>query len=161
MAEITMRRLTVIAALTALTAMTTTITAQDKNMTLANRQRTLVTIAANEAKGNLEGLKVSLNEGLEQGLTVSEAKEALSQLYAYTGFPRSLNALGILQQVIRERKEAGLVVEEGRHVEGESAKEGNKEIMIIPGASHVDLYDDVDGVIPYDKIESFFNDNLK
>ena len=58
-----MGRLTLIAALTALTAMTTTITAQDKNMTLANRQRTLVTIAANEAKGNLEGLKVSLNEG--------------------------------------------------------------------------------------------------
>ena len=49
----------------------------------------------------------------------------------------------------------------GRHVEGESAKEGNKEIMIIPGASHVDLYDDIAGVIPYDKIESFFNDNLK
>ncbi len=44
----------------------------------------------------------------------------------------------------------------GKHVEGESAKEGNKEILIIPGASHVDLYDDVAGVIPYDKIEAFF-----
>lgn len=42
-----------------------------------------------------------------------------------------------------------------------SYKEGNKELLIIPGASHVDLYDDVAGVIPYDKIESFFNDNLK
>ena len=38
---------------------------------------------------------------------------------------------------------------------------GNKELMIIPGASHVDLYDDVAGVIPYDKIESFFKTNLK
>jgi fermentation-respiration switch protein FrsA (DUF1100 family) len=37
----------------------------------------------------------------------------------------------------------------------------NKELMIIPGASHVDLYDDVAGVIPYDKIESFFKTNLK
>lgn len=37
----------------------------------------------------------------------------------------------------------------------------NKELMIIPGASHVDLYDNRAGVIPYDKIESFFNDNLK
>ena len=37
----------------------------------------------------------------------------------------------------------------------------NKELMIIPGASHVDLYDDVAGVIPYDKIESFFKENLK
>ena len=38
---------------------------------------------------------------------------------------------------------------------------GNKELMIIPGASHVDLYDDVAGVIPYDKIERFFKTNLK
>ena len=37
----------------------------------------------------------------------------------------------------------------------------NKELLIIPGASHVDLYDDVAGVIPYDKIESFFRANLK
>ena len=37
----------------------------------------------------------------------------------------------------------------------------NKELMIIPGASHVDLYDDVAGVIPYDKMEAFFKENLK
>ena len=49
----------------------------------------------------------------------------------------------------------------GKNVVGESAKEGNKELLIIPGASHVDLYDDVAGVIPYDKIEGFFKDNLK
>lgn len=49
----------------------------------------------------------------------------------------------------------------GKHVEGQSAKVGNKELYIIPGASHVDLYDDVAGVIPYDKIERFFRENLK
>lgn len=49
----------------------------------------------------------------------------------------------------------------GKHVVGESAMEGNKELLIIPGASHVDLYDDVAGVIPYDKIEDFFKGNLK
>lgn len=32
----------------------------------------------------------------------------------------------------------------------------NKELMIIPGASHTDLYDHMD-VIPFDKLESFFN----
>lgn len=36
----------------------------------------------------------------------------------------------------------------------------NKELMIIPGASHVDLYDRMD-IIPFDKIESFFTTNLK
>ena len=35
----------------------------------------------------------------------------------------------------------------------------NKELMIIPGASHTDLYDRVD-VIPFDKIETFFKSNL-
>ena len=30
----------------------------------------------------------------------------------------------------------------------------NKELMIIPGANHVDLYDNLD-VIPFDKIEDF------
>ena len=49
----------------------------------------------------------------------------------------------------------------GKHVEGVSAREGNKELLIIPGASHVDLYDDVAGVIPYDKMESFFKENLR
>lgn len=40
-------------------------------------------------------------------------------------------------------------------------KGDNKELLIIPGASHVDLYDDRAGVIPYEKIESFFKTNLK
>lgn len=35
-----------------------------------------------------------------------------------------------------------------------------KELMIIPNAVHVDLYDKVD-VIPFDKLESFFRANLK
>jgi fermentation-respiration switch protein FrsA (DUF1100 family) len=36
----------------------------------------------------------------------------------------------------------------------------NKELMIIPNANHVDLYDRKD-VIPFDKITQFFTDNLK
>ncbi|MBQ9201397.1 MAG: alpha/beta hydrolase [Bacteroidales bacterium] len=40
-------------------------------------------------------------------------------------------------------------------------KGDNKELMIIPGATHVDLYDDVKGVIPYEKMASFFREYLK
>jgi uncharacterized protein len=40
------------------------------------------------------------------------------------------------------------------------AAAGQKELMIIPNASHVDLYDRVD-VIPFDKLTSFFNQYLK
>lgn len=36
----------------------------------------------------------------------------------------------------------------------------NKELFIIPGALHTDLYDKLD-VIPFDKLESFFRENLK
>ena len=39
-------------------------------------------------------------------------------------------------------------------------KGDNKELMIIPGAVHTDLYDNLD-VIPFDKIESFFREYLK
>ncbi len=92
-------------------------TASSQDMTLSIKQQALVTIAANEAKGDIKGLKAALNDGLEQGLTVNESKEALSQLYAYTGFPRSLNALGTLQQVIKERTEAGLRIDEGREAD--------------------------------------------
>jgi fermentation-respiration switch protein FrsA (DUF1100 family) len=34
-----------------------------------------------------------------------------------------------------------------------------KELVIVPGASHCDLYDKVD-LIPFDKLETFFNTNL-
>lgn len=38
-------------------------------------------------------------------------------------------------------------------------KGGNKELMIIPGAVHTDLYDRTD-IIPFDKIESFYRKYL-
>ena len=39
-------------------------------------------------------------------------------------------------------------------------KGDNKELLIIPGASHTDLYDNLEK-IPFDKIEQFFNEYLK
>ena len=39
-------------------------------------------------------------------------------------------------------------------------KGDNKELLIVPGASHTDLYDQMD-IIPFDKIEGFFNQYLK
>lgn len=36
----------------------------------------------------------------------------------------------------------------------------NKELMIIPGAVHTDLYDQVN-IIPFDKLESFFREYLR
>lgn len=68
--------------------MTTTISAQS----LTDRQKHLATIAALEAQGDLTRLEPAVTSALEGGVTINEIKEAFSQLYAYTGFPRSLNA---------------------------------------------------------------------
>ena len=59
-------------------------------------------IACNAARGDQSKLGVAIRNGLRTGLTANQIKEALSQLYAYMGFPRSLNALGTLQKVLKE-----------------------------------------------------------
>lgn len=41
-----------------------------------------------------------------------------------------------------------------------SKYKANKELMIIPNAVHTDLYDNLN-VIPFDKIDNFFKENLK
>ncbi len=39
---------------------------------------------------------------------------------------------------------------------------GNKELLIIPGAVHTDLYDGGGkGAIPFDKLQAFFAENLQ
>lgn len=76
--------------------------------TLTARQQAIPLIAASMAVGNMEKLNAALNQGLDAGLTVNESKEILVQLYAYTGFPRSLNALGELMKVVEARKARGI-----------------------------------------------------
>ena len=88
-------------------------------------------IACDEAKGDLKALESAIHNGLEAELTVSQIKEALSQLYAYTGFPRSLNALGVLQRVIGDRQAKGVKVIMGEDAsplseEYDALKEGTR-----------------------------------
>lgn len=83
------------------------------SQTLSDHQQAIVPIAAFAALGDLANLGLAINKGLDAGLTVSDAKETLVQLYAYAGFPRSLNALGELMRVVNERKERGIVDAQG------------------------------------------------
>lgn len=76
--------------------------------TLTLRQQAIIPIAALAAAGDMERLNAALNQGLTAGLTVNETKEVLVQLYAYAGFPRSLNALGELMKVVDTRKQRGI-----------------------------------------------------
>lgn len=74
---------------------------------LTSRQQSIVTIAALMAKGDLLLLHDALARGLDAGLTVNEAKEVLVQLYAYCGFPRSLQGINTLMKVLDERNAQG------------------------------------------------------
>ncbi len=67
------------------------------------KQKSIATAASYAARGNLAGLRQALANGLDAGITVNEFKEIFVQTYAYCGFPRSLNALNTLMQVVEER----------------------------------------------------------
>jgi alkylhydroperoxidase/carboxymuconolactone decarboxylase family protein YurZ len=72
------------------------------------RERAIVPIAALCASGEIDRLKIALGDGLDAGLSVSEIKEILIQLYAYAGFPRSLNALSAFMEVTQARAKNGV-----------------------------------------------------
>ena len=81
---------------------------------LSARQQAIVPIAACAAAGDITGLGTALNQGLDAGLTVGDAREVLVQVYAYAGFPRSLNALAELMKVLEARKQRGIQDAPGR-----------------------------------------------
>jgi fermentation-respiration switch protein FrsA (DUF1100 family) len=114
-----------------------------------------------------------------------DAPQFVKDYYAYykteRGYhPRSLNSnngwnvtsplsfmnMPILQYASEIRSAVLLVHGEKAHSRyfSEGAYEkmtgDNKELLIIPGASHIDLYDNLD-VIPFEKLNSFFNAHLK
>ena len=83
-----------------------------KSQTLTERQKGLAACACLMAQGDLERLEPAVKTALDNGVTINELKEAFSQLYAYTGFPRSLNALGVLSKVLENKKPEW---KEGKH----------------------------------------------
>jgi 4-carboxymuconolactone decarboxylase len=89
--------------------------AMTSGQALSRKQQAIAPIAAATAVGDMTLLHAALNQGLDAGLSVSDAKEILVQLYAYAGFPRSLNALGELMKVLDARKQRGIQDAPGRH----------------------------------------------
>lgn len=84
------------------------------NNTLTERQLHLATLASLEAQGDMIRLESALEHALDAGVTINDIKETFSQLYAYTGFPRALNALGVLKKVLDTRKAEGKITNEGK-----------------------------------------------
>jgi alkylhydroperoxidase/carboxymuconolactone decarboxylase family protein YurZ len=89
-------------------------TAQTTGQALSSKQQTIPLIAAFMATSDMPNLNAALNQGLDAGLTISETREILVQLYAYVGFPRSLNALNELMTVVQARKQRGIEDAPGR-----------------------------------------------
>lgn len=74
---------------------------------LSPKQQSIAAAAAFTAVGNLPKLERAFNRGLDEGLAVNELKEVVLQMYAYTGFPRCLNASSVLEKVVRARQAKG------------------------------------------------------
>ena len=87
-----------------------------RNNNLDASQQSIVSIAALTATGDLPQLKIELNKGLDSGLTINEVKEILVQLYAYCGFPRSLNGISTFMTVLEERKAKGITDKIGKEI---------------------------------------------
>ena len=75
---------------------------------LTVEQQHIISVAAYTANGDIDALKAEFSEALGAGLTVNEIKEVLIQMYAYAGFPRSLNGINAFLAVLDDRKEQGI-----------------------------------------------------
>lgn len=110
---------------------------QPASDSLSPRQRAIPLIAAFTAISDMPRLGMALNQGLDAGMTVSEAKEVLVQLYAYAGFPRSLNALGELLKVVELRKQRGLQDAPG-HDPSRAVSTG-RELVLVGQANQTEI----------------------
>ena len=81
---------------------------------LSTKQQVIVPVAAFTAIGNLPKLNGALGEALDAGLSISDCKEILVQMYAYAGFPRSINGLNEFMRLLQSRKQQGIADAPGR-----------------------------------------------
>jgi alkylhydroperoxidase/carboxymuconolactone decarboxylase family protein YurZ len=84
------------------------------NQGLTTSHQHIVQIAAFTTKGDLQQLKEALSGGLDAGLTVNEIKEVLVHLYAYCGFPRSLQGINTFIAVLDARNAKGITDKVGK-----------------------------------------------
>jgi 4-carboxymuconolactone decarboxylase len=82
--------------------------------TLNAKEQNIITISAFTAKGDLVQLQNALTNGLDAGLTINEIKEVLVHLYAYCGFPRSLQCINTFMAVLETRKAKGITDKLGK-----------------------------------------------
>jgi 4-carboxymuconolactone decarboxylase len=70
---------------------------------LAPRDRSLVTVSALIANGQTAQLTPHLNRAMDNGLTQTEASEAITQLAFYVGWPNVFSAMPVAKDVFAKR----------------------------------------------------------
>ena len=74
---------------------------------LAPRDRSLVTVSALVASGQVAQVLYHLNRAMDNGLTQTEASEVLTQLAFYAGWPNVFSALPVAKDVFAKRPTTG------------------------------------------------------
>ncbi len=88
------------------------------------KTRELITVTSLAVQQTLPQLKAHTNGALNAGATPIELREAIYQLASFIGFPKTLNALGVLNEVFKERgiatplKSTATVKEDERYQKG-------------------------------------------
>ena len=70
---------------------------------LDNKTREMITVTSLAVQHTLPQLKAHINAALNVGVTPVELREAIYQCAPFIGFPKTLNALEVLNQVFKER----------------------------------------------------------
>ncbi len=70
---------------------------------LAPRDRSLITVSALIAAGQVEQIPYHLNRAMDNGLTRAEASEVISHLAYYAGWPKAFSAAPIARTVFEKR----------------------------------------------------------
>lgn len=70
---------------------------------LAPRDRSLVTVSALIANGQVAQIPYHLNRAMDNGLTQTQAAEMVTQLALYAGWPNAFSALPVMKEVFEKR----------------------------------------------------------
>jgi alkylhydroperoxidase/carboxymuconolactone decarboxylase family protein YurZ len=71
---------------------------------LAPRDRSLVTVGALIASGQVAQIPYHLNRAMENGLTPAQASEGLTHLAFYAGWPHVVSAVPVVKAVLEKRR---------------------------------------------------------
>lgn len=66
---------------------------------LSPRDRSLATIAGLIAAGNIDQLNWHIPYGIQNGLTETEIKEAITHLAFYAGWPKAVSAMNVAKRI--------------------------------------------------------------